>query len=142
MPTQQKQLSDEQIQAFRRPFPEACQKLVKDFTSIVDEKEYSGKVVVDVGGGCGTFAKLLSDTTGCRVRVLDTDQPSLDVAAQAGVETVCGDALSPPVRGDEGVICFSLVLHHLIGATEKMTAEMQRRALAVWHPHVNSIFVY
>lgn len=102
------------------------------------------KVVVDIGGGCGYFAKDLNTATGLRVRVIDSDKKSIKACRDHhidGIEAVLGDALRPRVAGDEDIVCFNLILHHLIGRNEKETREIQSNALTAWREQSQYIFV-
>jgi hypothetical protein len=101
----------------------------------------STRVTVDIGGGCGFFARRLVQQAGGRVRVLDMDPTSVATCREAGVEAVQGDALAPVIAGDEQVASFNLVLHHLVGASEQLTRDLQTRALGVWRAQVSHVFV-
>lgn len=98
-------------------------------------------VVVDVGGGHGFFARALQSLIGGSVRVIDSDPVSIAGCTANHVRGVLGDALHPPVDGDEDVACFNLILHHLIGASEAKTRELQTRALQAWHGKAEYVFV-
>ena len=136
----QNTLSKKQIEAFYHDEFVASQ--VGDFIKLIGASvvSTSGKVV-DFGGGCGFFAKALQNQAAFRVRVLDTDMQSISVCKQAGLEAVDNDALNPSMVGDEEVICFNLILHHLVGKTEAETYKLQKRALSVWHSNAKAIFV-
>ena len=69
--------------------------------------------IVDIGGGCGFFAKALQNRIHLKVRVLDSDSQSIDFCKQEGIEATYGDALKPTVVGDEKLVCFNLILHSL-----------------------------
>jgi hypothetical protein len=102
------------------------------------------KRLVDVGGGCGHFARLIQHKTGLSVRVIDSDRNSLALCRSTyggEVEAIEGDALNPLQVGDEGVVCFNLILHHIIGATESETLNLQRSALNAWDGHAEFLFV-
>jgi hypothetical protein len=134
----QERLSREQIEAFYHD--EFVEDQTRHFLQLVEMRQ-SAKVVVDVGGGCGFFARRLSERTGRRVRVIDFDAGSIEACRRAGVEAVQGDALDPPVMGDEEIVSFNLILHHLVGSSEIATKDLQRRALARWRDHARAIFV-
>ncbi|NEX94000.1 hypothetical protein [Caulobacter sp. 17J65-9] len=112
---------------------------VRHFLALSGEDR--ARVVVDVGGGCGFFARGLAARTAHSVRVVDTDPASIDACGEAGVEATQGDALSPPIAGDEQVACLNLILHHLVGRTDSETRRLQREALAVWRPQAEAVFV-
>jgi hypothetical protein len=102
------------------------------------------KWIVDVGGGCGYFANLLNSKTGLPVRVIDSDEFSINAVLKiqnASVSGVLGDALNPDIHGDESVVCFNLILHHLIGNNEEETRALQKKALMVWRDKVEYLFV-
>ena len=69
--------------------------------------------IVDMGGGCGFFAKTLQKRIDQKVRVLDSDSQSTDFCNQEGIEATCGDALNPTIVGDEKLVCFNFILHSL-----------------------------
>lgn len=125
----QKTLSQDQIEAFYHDYFVESQ--VRDFVKLSGRAINStpGKIV-DVGGGRGFFAKALQDFTALKVKVLDTDMQSIGFCKQAGIEAAYGDALNPTVMGDENVVCFNLILHHLVGKSEDETCNLQRRALS------------
>ena len=53
---------------------------VAHFKKLIDVNALTGtRVVVDVGGGCGYFAKELQEKTGLKVRVIDSDKKSIEV---------------------------------------------------------------
>jgi len=134
----QKTLAEHQVAEFYHQ--NFVDEQTQHFTSLLG-RNGSGGIVVDVGGGCGFFAKRLMDETAFRVRVLEADPKSIESCRQIGVDAVRGDALTPEVRGDERIVVFNLILHHLVGATESQTRESQARALEAWRPHAKQIFV-
>jgi len=137
-PQIQKKLSNEQIEAFYHDLFVEAQ--TRHFISLIKSVS-ADKVVVDIGGGCGHFAKSLSQIGAHRLRVVDMDAISIDACKHAGISAIQGDAISPHVVGDEDIVCFNLILHHLVGNSEQITLELQRKALSVWRPHVRAVFV-
>ena len=135
----QNKLSNEQIEAFYHD--EFVEDQTKHFIQLLGPGAGDGRVVADVGGGCGFFARRLAHLTGRKVRVIDTDAASVEASRKAGVDAVLGDALDPKAAGDEGVVTFNLILHHLVGPSEKATRELQIRALAAWRSRAPEIFV-
>jgi hypothetical protein len=97
--------------------------------------------VVDIGGGCGFFAKKIMDLGITDVLVMDTDDNSVRTCGEKGVKAEISDALSPRIQGDEAIVCFNLILHHLIGSSEAMTLDAQKRALSAWRGRGVSLFV-
>lgn len=87
--------------------------------------------IVDIGGGCGYFAKKISELHP-RVKVYETDPKSVEHCHATGVEAHLVDALDPMLVGDEKLVCFNLILHHLIGRNETETAQLQAAALMPW----------
>lgn len=114
---------------------------VRNFKAMVLPVVPQPRVIVDIGGGCGFFAGALQPLTAATVRVLDLDAASIAACIGKGLEAVLGDALTPPMRGDEDVACFNMVLHHLVGTTDASTLAMQKRALCAWHRRAKAIFV-
>lgn len=135
----QKALSNGQLEAFRHD--EFVEDQIRHFILLVGVDADGGKVVTDIGGGCGFFAKRLSDLTGHKVRVIELDAPSVEMCRRGGVEALRGDALDPPMAGDEEVVSFNLILHHLVGPSEQVTLDLQRKALAIWRAHSPAVFV-
>lgn len=133
----QRQLAPEQLSTFYTDVSTRDQ--VHNFVALMPPQ--AGPVVVDVGGGQGFFARALRERTGATVRVLDSDPVSIAGCVSNNVPGVLGDALHPPVQGDEGVACFNLILHHLIGATEAQTRALQTQALAAWRGKAAFVFV-
>lgn len=134
----QKTLSQSQIEAFYHDHFVESQ--VQHFTTLARPQD--GRMIVDLGGGCGFFASGLQRVTGRQVRVLDTDRVSVESCLASGIEAVVDDALAPHIRGDEDVVCFNLILHHLVGPSEAATLDLQRRALEAWRSHARAVFVH
>jgi SAM-dependent methyltransferase len=135
----QRTLSAEQIEAFYHDAFVADQ--VRHFAELVRHKPPAGGLVVDVGGGCGFFAESLAREQGVRVRVLDADPTSVQACTERSVEATQGDALAPAITGDEDIVCFNLILHHLVGASSRETYQLQSRALAAWRRQARELFV-
>ena len=136
----QKTLAQAQIEAFYHDSFVKSQ--VSDFMALIGKylSNDEGKIV-DIGGGCGYFAKAIEAETGSKLRVVDTDLKSIDVCKRAGIEAIYGDALSPIIFGDESVICFNLILHHLVGGSDNETYKLQSCALKNWHDKAPAIFI-
>lgn len=136
----QQTLSQEQIKAFYHDYFVETQ--VNDFVALfgASAKQHTDKII-DVGGGAGFFAKAIQDRLAIKVRVLDSDAQSVLFCHQADIDAIQGNALNPPIVGDDNVVCFNLILHHLVGKSEEETLNLQCRALSVWHSNVSAIFV-
>ncbi len=134
----QKILSAEQVEAFYHD--EFVDDQVRHFVSMFGA-EAGHKRVVDMGGGCGFFAKQLASQTDYQVKVIDMDPASVDACHAAGIDAEQGDAIRPKMTGMEDIVCFNLILHHLIGDSDDDTLALQTKALAAWLPHVRSVFV-
>lgn len=134
----QRTLSAEQIEAFYHS--EFVEDQVRDFTELLVNIP-AGSLVVDVGGGCGFFAKQLSDRAGLKACVIDSDPQSIDTCFAAGIDARLDDALAPHIKGDENTACFNLILHHLVGGSEAATVNLQKQALLVWRDQVKAVFV-
>lgn len=98
-------------------------------------------LAVDIGGGCGYFARTLSERAGVSARVMDTDPESIAACSAAGIDAQLADALKPEIRGDETVACFNMVLHHLVGTSDEQTRAFQVAALRAWRSQVRYVFV-
>ena len=101
----------------------------------------ANRVVVDVGGGCGYFCRALKQELGLVTRVIDVDPVSVDSSLRLGVDAILGDALQSVCRNDEGVICFNLILHHLVANSDANTQSLQILALTNWKKEGIKIFV-
>jgi hypothetical protein len=134
----QRALSTEQVEAFYHDL--FVEDQTRHFVEMAPRPAGSG-VVVDVGGGCGFFARRLQQLTARRVRVIDMDPASVRACHEAGVEASRGDALAPVPAGDEEVASFNLILHHLVADSEAETRALQVRALRAWHTHAQAVFV-
>lgn len=135
----QKTLASEQIEAFYHD--EFVEDQTKHFMTLIGNDPQDQKVVVDVGGGCGFFAQRLSTLTRHHLKVIDMDSASVDACKKNGVQAELGDALAPLIHGDEQVICFNLILHHLISYDEDSTLALQRKAIINWCSPARLIFV-
>lgn len=137
----QRTLSPQQLESFYTDA--ATRDQVRAFLSLAPMMGLSPRpVVVDVGGGQGHFAGELQESLGGgRARVLDSDPVALAEAERRGIDAILGDALAPPLAGDEDVACFNLILHHLIGHTEEQTRALQVRALEAWQGKARHVFV-
>ena len=114
---------------------------VHNFVDMIEEANFSVRKVIDVGGGCGFFADVLTAQTELDVHVVDMDPRSVATCQNRGVAAEVGDALNPVQRGDEDVVSFNLILHHLVGASDAATKALQARALSVWRNKAKAIFV-
>jgi hypothetical protein len=114
---------------------------VRDFERLVIAGGRHDGVIADVGGGCGFFAQAVARAFGLPTRVLDSDPVSVEASRRNGVPAELFDALEPRFAGDEGIVCFNLILHHLIGGSLAQTRDLQRRALANWRNREVRVFV-
>lgn len=138
MGAEQKKLASSQVEAFYHD--QFVQDQVQDFGRLVGDDEVQG-TVLDIGGGCGFFARSLSSVLRRRVRVLDADNVSVAACREHNVDAILGDALTPEIRGDEKVVCFNLILHHLVGPSDASTKTLQKRALSAWHDRPVRLFI-
>jgi hypothetical protein len=133
-------LDSERISAFYTDTATADQ--VRNFLALRSVMDLGDSpVVVDVGGGQGYFARALQASLGGSVRVLDTDPVSVAGCLEHATPATLGDALAPPIEGDEQVACFNLILHHLVGRTGRTTAALQLQALQAWQGKARFVFV-
>lgn len=135
----QKTLSAERVAEFYHDNFVADQ--VDTFVDLAAHALPRGAVVADVGGGCGFFARALASRAPVNVRVLDTDAVSVQTCLAHGVQARISDALAPDIEGDEQVVCFNLILHHLVGSSTRQTRSMQLQALRAWHTRTPRVFV-
>lgn len=135
----QKTLASDQVREFYHDNFVADQ--VRDFLELVGPAPRANALVVDVGGGCGFFAHALEGRSTWHVRVLDTDPESVRTCNAHGVEARLSDALQPQLDGDEAVVCFNLILHHLVAGDAGRTRAMQLRALRAWAARAERLFV-
>ena len=75
------------------------------------------------------------------VRVIDMDPESVAQCAARSVPAQVGDALKPPIAGDEACVCFNLILHHLVARDEAGTRKLQLGALTAWKDRSIPLFV-
>lgn len=134
----QKILSAEQIEAFYHD--QFVEDQARHFVSLFGTNG-DLKNVTDMGGGCGFFAKRLASQTTYRVKVVDMDMASVQACRDSGIDATQGDALNPTISGDESIVSFNLILHHLVAHSDRATLALQTEALALWQPHVQSVFV-
>lgn len=134
----QKILSAEQISEFYHD--EFVKDQARDFGMLAGPLAGKG-VIVDIGGGAGYFAERVNAELGYPVRVIDMDPESVVLCTARSVPSQVGDALNPPIAGDEACICFNLILHHLVAKDEAHTRQLQMGALAAWHEQGVPIFV-
>ena len=137
--TNQKLLSRKQISLFLHSFFVETQ--IRHFEIISASSHHPQKVLFDIGGGCGYFATAVRRDFDIQVRVMDQDEDSIKIAQKAGVEAFVGDLFTFTSKGDEGTVCFNLILHHLVSSSEKETRSMQIRALSRWSESNVQIFV-
>lgn len=137
--TQQRVLKSEQVEEFYHDVFVTSQ--VHDFVEVVNEVRLPVEKVVDIGGGCGFFAGALAQKTGLDAQVVDMDPGSVAACHARGVPAELGDALNPDQRGDEDVVSFNLILHHLVAASDAETEALQRQAMAVWRGKAKAVFV-
>ena len=89
----------------------------KDFFS--DAINPINGVIVDVGGGEGYFASAIKSDSSSLVRVVEMDPVALESCKKPGIEAEVGDATNYAPKGDESIVCFNLILHHLVANSEK-----------------------
>lgn len=141
MQNTQKVLQQDQIEAFYHD--QFVEDQARDFANLLQTEitTYPDLSVIDVGGGCGFFAKAIQSQLSVNVQVMDTDIQSIEFCKQAGIRATLGDALNPDISGANHIACFNLILHHLVGASDDETCKLQKRALAAWQNHARAIFV-
>lgn len=142
MSSEPEQIKLDEIQLSAFYHDEFVSSQIKNFDILIDQRDKDCRVIVDIGGGVGHFGRALHQRhPAANVRVIDMDPRSVERACEKGVAAFVGDALNPPISGDEDVVCFNLILHHLVAPTEKDTAELQSRALLAWRGRAKWLFV-
>ena len=135
----QKILSASQIEQFHHD--EFVENQTSDFINLTSISNLELKNIVDIGGGVGHFAEMLHKISDFKVRVIDLDPTSVEACAKKGIHSNIGDALKPNFFGDEDVVCFNMILHHLIGKNDDDTRYLQLSALKVWQDRTKAVFV-
>ena len=139
-PLEQVTLRSDQVREFYHDVFVSSQ--VRDFNELCVQPGLARKgVIVDMGGGCGFFAAALRQAFGLQVRVIDTDPTSVAHARGLGLDARAGNALAPDRAGDEALLCFNLILHHLVAGSDAGTRELQRKALRAWRQPGMRVFV-
>lgn len=141
MDTVQRTLSANQLDEFYNDVFRDDQ-VAKFRAVIVDAARLGPLRVVDIGGSRGYFACALKREIGADVCVVDMDKAAIEFAESAGIRGCVGDAIRPPIQGDEDVVCFNLMLHHLVSDSEAGTRGLQRAALEAWRDSDALLFVY
>lgn len=113
----------------------------RHFKMLSSDLTSSIKVIVDIGGGCGYFVSRLNDDFRFHGRVVDSDPISVKTCLANGIDAEIGDALNPCIKGDEDLVCFNLILHHLVGSSEEKTKILQKKAIQAWRGSANYIFI-
>lgn len=98
-------------------------------------------VIIDIGGGVGYFAGAVKNDLGNTVRVIDMDPLSVENCKKLGLEAEMGDCTKLKPKGDETIVCFNLILHHLVASTEKNTKILQASAVRIWRSNSRKLFV-
>lgn len=135
----QNTLNTDQIAAFYHD--KFVRQQVNHFIKIALPSVEKGKYVVDIGGGCGYFAGAVKKELNIPTRVVDMDPVSIQTAKKLGIEAFVGDALSPDKKNDETVVCFNLILHHLVANSDAATLALQTRAITTWRGKNVKVFV-
>ena len=134
----QKFLSNEKIKNFH--IDVFVRDQINDFLKLVDIS--IGCInIVDIGGGIGHFAAKLNEISGISVRVIDADVDSIAIAKANGVFAELGDAANPHIMGNEDVVCFNLILHHLVASSEQETFHLQRKCVGLWRESTKAVFI-
>jgi len=128
------QLSDFYIETFVAEQKAHISRLLK--TDTPDLK------IVDVGGGAGFLASAVGKELGFAVTVWDIDPEAVRLARLRGVNAVEKNILTSIEKQPVDVMFFNLVLHHLVGSSNKQTLETQRVALENAKRCANTILVH
>jgi hypothetical protein len=114
----------------------------RDFKACFTEanKPVTG-VIIDIGGGVGYFAGAVKDNLGYNIRVIDMDPLSIEICNKKGIDAAIGDCTTLRPKDDETIVCFNLILHHLVADSEQATKTLQTKALLNWFGNSRRIFV-
>ena len=136
----QKKLKEKQIESFYKYWGDETQ--CNHFLYLLPKSTLgTDNVIVDIGGGVGFFADSVRKLIDAEIRVLDADPIAIKTCLDKGINAYLDNALKPTYHGDEDVVCFNLILHHLIGDDECSTLNLQIQAIKVWSDHCKFIFV-
>lgn len=131
---EQVMLRDEQVAAFDTEY--VNDQSWRSFEAAVDVTfgNPSRKIrFLDVGGGAGHFAKrVLTAYPNWEVTVLDPAEPLLAEARKKGLKAIQGsvlDPVNPDFIGQFDIISLNWVLHHLVGASSKITDANVEKAM-------------
>lgn len=137
--TEQIRLSQSQIAEFHHEAFVSDQ--VAHFASMFAGRLGANDVVVDIGGGAGYFCAQLRDKLQKQVRLIDLNPESVKLANDIGINAQVGDALDPSKDISDRVVCFNLILHHLVASSESETRKLQTNAISVWCDRNYYVFV-
>ena len=98
--------------------------------------------VVDVGGGAGFLASALGEELGLTVTVWDIDAEAIRLARLKGVNAIEKNILTTIEKYSVDVMLFNLVLHHLVGSSNRETLATQKTALENAKCCTNTIIVH
>lgn len=132
-------LRADQVEAFYHDVFVTSQ--LEHFQALVSKAGNPIGTVVDVGGGQGYFAEALQERLDLSVQVLDSDSRSIAACHERGISAVQGDALRPEISNNPDMVSFNLILHHLVGSSERETLAMQSAAVSVWRERAGAVFV-
>jgi hypothetical protein len=137
---EQRVLSGDQISAFYHD--EFVKDQVEHFDALTQKTPKTLNIpVIDVGGGMGHFALAVRERLARSVKVIDMDAPSIDHCKSVGLEAELGDALAIRPSLLTELVCFNLILHHLVAPNEQATQRLQTLALANWCKEGKFVFV-
>ena len=117
-------LSPEQVSEFFHD--EFVQDQTRHFTMLVQDFNR----LSDLGGGVGHFAKAISEIYHKPVQVIDLDNESLRLAKENGLEVFYDDIIQTRHADKSDIVSLNLVLHHLVGGSQKKTDSLQVAALS------------
>jgi len=115
---------------------------VRDFRDLLSIPDSVIKgTIVDIGGGVGYFASAVRSDLFNTVRVIEMDPVSVEHCKSKGLEAEVGDATNCNPKGDESVVCFNLILHHLVANSDHETRALQAKAIRSWKGSSRKLFV-
>lgn len=147
MEMEQKVLQRSALDAFDTP--EGVVEQLRHFKECYGYDRSSPFSLLDVGGGAGYFVSALQEEfPAMRATILDIDESAVFKARGRGLAAEPGsilERLPEHIPGEFDVICFNLVLHHIVAGGARKTRELQMRALSLAGKRLSgngSVFVH
>ena len=133
MNIEQRILHRDALDVFHDSIPFAFDE-IEDFKGCYNYDRDSSFTLLDVGGGVGHFVLALQqEFPNMRATILDLDENAISKAKSNGLHAVVGSVLTPPPSiplQTFDVVCFNLILHHIIAENDRDTRKLQELAFS------------